>query len=174
MPVISGLTDPVMVKLFHKGWTDREIAEEYGITPSAVGQRRRKLGLHPNPVSLQVNKDLSVRWDIWSAKEGTAHHNLHSAKALKIWLRIQLGDTTLSEAQTHLAQMWVRGLMERGEVLCYDPGTEDGWWYRRRTPADRNLLIDWPEDLPFPSEKFRKALELPPRPPGDPGRGAFE
>lgn len=168
MPVISGLTDPVMVKLFHRGWTDQRIADEYGISPSAVGQRRRRLGLYPKPTSNRVNEGLSRRWNIWSAKEGTAHHNLHSAKALKVWLRLQLGDTSLSPKQVRTAQVWVRQLMERDEVLCYDPSTKEGWFYRPRTDEDRELLIDWPRDLPFPDEEFKRALELPTSPPGDP------
>lgn len=168
MPVISGLTDPVMVKLFHRGFTDKQIAAEYGISASAVGTRRRRLGLYPKPVSNQVNEGLSRRWDIWSSKEGTAHHNLHSAKALKVWLRLQLGDASLSEAQTRMAEKWVRGIMERNEVLCYDPGTSEGWFYRPRSREDRGLIIDWPRDLPFPSQDFKRALELPSSPPGDP------
>ncbi|BET51783.1 hypothetical protein RGQ21_67650 [Kitasatospora aureofaciens] len=170
----SGLTDATLVKLFHLGQTDNEIAGTYSITKQAVSKRRLKLGLERKPVSQRVNGYLAHRWAIWAPQEGTGHHNRHSAKALKIWLRLQLGDSTLSQKQIHLAEMWVRGLMERNEVLCYDPDTEDGWYYRSRTWRDRRLIIDWPEEIPFPDEDFEEALKLPSRPPGEPGAEPFE
>ncbi|MGC9439270.1 helix-turn-helix transcriptional regulator [Streptomyces sp. WG5] len=164
MPIDSGLTDALLVKYFYLGLTDKEIAKKHGITPQAVVKRRKKQGLFRKPVSMQVNEYLSQRWDIWAPKEGTGHHNLHSAKALKVWLRCRLGDDTLSDDQLHMAKMWEQGLRERDEVLCYDPSTKKGWYYRTRVPADGRLVIDWPRSIPFPDEKFKKALELPPKP----------
>ncbi|AWN05279.1 immunity repressor [Streptomyces phage Ibantik] len=164
MPQDSGLTDAILVKLFHLGRTDNEIAGTYGITKQAVSKRRLKLGLERKPVSQQVNGYLAHRWAIWAPQEGTGHHNQHSAKALRAWLRWRLGDTSLSKQQLHLAQAWAEGLQERGEVLCYNPDLEEGWYYRPRRESDGRRAIDWPEDLPFPDEKFKRALDLPPAP----------
>ncbi|KQX43529.1 hypothetical protein ASD97_26000 [Streptomyces sp. Root63] len=162
MPVISGLTDALLVKSFHRGLTDKAIAEEFGISVQAVSKRRMKLGLVRKPISRKVNEGLAARWSIWAPKEGTGHHNAYSAKALKVWLRMRLGDATLSAEQKNLALQWEGRLRDRETVLCYDPNRSEGWYYRPRTERDGRLVIDWPGDLPFPSEEFKRALELPP------------
>jgi hypothetical protein len=161
MPIDTGLTDAILVKLFHLGKTDREIADQYGVTVQAVSKRRVKLDLIRKPVSRQVNEWLATRWQVFSPQEGTGHHNRYSAKALRVWLRRRLGDDTLSAKQIDMADRWERRLRREGTVLCYDPTTEEGWYYRFRTKADNRLVIDWPRDLPFPDERFRRALELP-------------
>lgn len=161
MPIDTGLTDALLVKLFHLDKSDAEIAEQFGITVQAVSKRRMKLDLVRKPVSRQVNEWLATRWKVFSPQEGTGHHNRYSAKALRVWLRRRLGDTTLSAKQVEMADRWERRLRRDNIVLCYDPDTEEGWYYRPRTPADNRLVIDWPRDLPFPDERFRRALELP-------------
>lgn len=161
MPVDTGLTKPLLVKYFHQGKSDKWIADQFHITVQAVSERRVKLGLVRKPVSRQVNDYLATRWNIWSPKEGAGHHNAHSAKALKVWLRLRLGDPNLSDRQKEIAQMWENRLRDRDVVLCYDPDPKKGWSYRPRTSRDGRRVIDWPEDLPFPDEKFKRALELP-------------
>jgi len=164
MPIISGLTDHLLVKHFHAGMTDQEIAKLYGISVQAVAKRRMKpnLRLVRNPISREVNEYLAYRWKIWAPKEGTGHHNSYSAKALKVWLRRRLGDQTLSVQQLDMADQWERRLRSSKEVLCYDPDRPEGWYYRPRVwRRDGMRVIDWPEDLPFPDERFREALELP-------------
>ncbi|WP_327259933.1 hypothetical protein [Streptomyces sp. NBC_01240] len=161
MPIISGLTDSLLEKLFHTGLSDKEIAGRFGISVQAVSKRRMKLGLIRKPTSRQVNNWLATRWDIWAPNEGTGHHNAYSGKALKVWLRLRLGDTTLSEAQEELAEQWERRLRERDEILCYEPGSRRGWFYRPRTAEDGQRVIDWPEGLAFPDAAFKRALDLP-------------
>jgi hypothetical protein len=157
--------DPVLVRLFHKGVSDKQIADEYHVSVQAVNKRLTRLGLRRKPVSRQVSEYLSVRWKVHTVpRGGTSHHNLYSARRLREWLRLRLGDDQLSDEQKHRAQVWEERLRREGLVLCYDPEREDGWYYRPRTPADGRLAIDWPEDLPFPDERFRKALEIPPEP----------
>ncbi|WP_371665997.1 hypothetical protein OG306_33250 [Streptomyces sp. NBC_01241] len=163
MPIVSGLTDPLLVKLFHTGQTDKQIAERFGISVQAVSKRRMKLGLIRKPVSRKVNDYLAARWDIWAPSEGTGHHNAYSGKALKVWLRMRLGDSGLSQKQEHLAQQWERRLREQNEVLCYDPDPQRGWFYRPRTARDGQRVIDWPDGLPYPDEGFKRALDLPPQ-----------
>jgi predicted transcriptional regulator len=161
MPVITGLTDQILIKLFHTDWSDKMIAEEYGISVQAVSKRRTKLGLIRRPVSRQVNEWLRARWpDMVSTKGSDSHHNDHSAQRLREFLRLQLGDKTLSDRQVALVQAWAEERRKKDDVLCYDP--DQGWSYRPREKRDGNLVIDWPRDLNFPDEKFRKALELPP------------
>jgi hypothetical protein len=162
MPWESELTDATLVKLFHLGRTDKEIAKDYGITPQAVSKRRVKLTLRRQEVVDKVAEGLAARWTVFTVPTAESHHSRHSARALKVWLRRRLGDDKLSPAQIKLADQWERNLRRRNAVLCYDPSTKDGWFYRPRTPADGQRVIDWPADLPFPDEQFRRALELPP------------
>lgn len=167
MPIDSGLTDAILVKAYHLGRSDKEIAKEYGITVQAVNKRLRKLGLArwTRPTH-EVKEWLAYRWDVKASASGglESHHQRYSAKRLKVWLRRQLGDDTLSAQQLVQADQWERRIRARNEVLCYDPNRAEGWYYRPRRPSDGNLVIDWPRDLPFPDDRFKKALELPPEP----------
>ena len=162
MPINSGLTDAELVKLFHTGHSDVAIAKQFGITKQAVSKRRVKLGLIRKRVAKEVSEGLATRWEILTPAKGATHYKEHHARALRIWLRMQLGDQELSEGQQKLARDWVRELGARGEVLCYDPQLQNGWYYRTRTPEDERRVIDWPADLPYPSERFKRALDLPP------------
>lgn len=159
MPVISGLTDPILVKLFHMGQTDKQIAETYGISVQAVSARRTRLGLVRKRFSRQVNEGLATRWTIHTTQGRGSHHNHHAIKCLRVWLRFRLGDQDLSEVQIQQAEGWVAELWQQNKVLCYDP--EQGWYYRPRKPRDGRLLVDWPKSIPFPDERFKRALELP-------------
>jgi hypothetical protein len=161
MPTSLLPPDHELAKLYHRDVSDREIAERYGVTVQAVNKRLSAMGLFRKPISKQVNEALAARWTIWAPKDGTGHHNRYSAKALKVWLRRQLGDDTLSKAQLDMADRWERRLRRDNLVLCYDPNTESAWYYRPRTPQDGKLVIDWPKHIPFPNERFKRALELP-------------
>lgn len=97
MPVISGLTDPKMVKYFHQGKSDRWVAERFGISVQVVSARRQRLGLLRKPISRQANEALATRWKIKAEKNLGSHHNAHAAKSLKIYLRMRLGDASLSD-----------------------------------------------------------------------------
>src|SRR5690606_26025691 len=102
MPVDTGLTDALLVKLYHLGKSDAEIAEEYEITVQAVNKRLNKMGLtRRTKPNRQVNEWLAYRWDIKASKVGgpDSHHQRYSAKRLKVWLRMRLGDDTLSDRQ---------------------------------------------------------------------------
>ncbi|MEU0912148.1 hypothetical protein [Streptomyces althioticus] len=164
MPVITGLTDALLIKYFHLGMSDQEIAEKHGITVQAVSKRRVPLGLFRKPVSRQVNDWLSERMEVKTSQWGPSHHKKYSSKRLREWLRLRLGDDLLKPDQISRARAWERRLRRENVVLGYDPETEDGWYYRPRQPSDGRLVLDWPEDLPFPDERFRRALELPPDP----------
>jgi len=161
MPTPKLPPDPLLLKLVRSGLSNKEIARRYGVSHQAVSKKVRALGMRRRPVSDEVNAGLRQRWDIYSNPGKDSHHSRHSAKALKAWLRYRLGDPKLSDKQLTLAKTWIRELRERDEVLCYDRDLPDGWYYRPRRPEDDRLIVDWPADLPFPDERFRKALELP-------------
>lgn len=162
MPVISGLTDPILIKLFREGKGDEEIAQMYGITKQAVSNRRTRLGLRRDRIARQVSEYLACRWSIKTTMGPDSHHNQWPIMRLREWARVGLGDKSLSSKQYESAVKWMEQRRDRGEVLYYDPESVKGWFYRPRTEKDERLLVDWPEDLPFPSEKFRQALEFTP------------
>lgn len=41
----NNLTPERLTALFNKGWTDRQIADAYGLDPSSIRKRRSRLGL---------------------------------------------------------------------------------------------------------------------------------
>ncbi|MFE7752126.1 hypothetical protein [Streptomyces sp. NPDC057428] len=157
-------SDAVLKKLYDLGVTDKELAEQYGVTVQAVNKRFHKLGLPRRPTIVRrVNEALGQRWDLNHSK-GRHHHAKYAGKALKAFLRRQLGDDELGPTERHRAQQWEARMQAGHEVLCYDPDTEDGWYYRARRPEDGRMVIDWPEDWPVqPDPEFREALELPVR-----------
>lgn len=165
MPFDSGLTDALLVKYFHTGKSDKWIAERHGITVQAVSKRRKKQGLLRKPVVNQVSEALGKRWTVYTTPNRGSHHSAHQIKSLRFWLRRRLGDQTLKPDDIARAERWERQIRRENVVLCYDPTTKKGWYYRPRTPADGRLVIDWPSDWPEqPDENFRRALELPPEP----------
>ncbi|MFE8916866.1 hypothetical protein [Streptomyces globisporus] len=158
MPVKSGLTDYQMTKLYHAGVTDAQIAEMYGISVSAVGARRRRLNLPRKRIAQQVNEALISRWGVIPDK---SHHIEHTAKALKTYLRMRLGDSSVSASQRRTTDSWVERLKKRDVVVCYDPERVGGWYYRPRVASDERRVADWPASIPFPSVEFKRALDLP-------------
>ncbi|MFD5308301.1 hypothetical protein [Streptomyces ardesiacus] len=157
----SGLTDAELISRFHAGEKDREIAEDYGITPQAVEKRRRKLGLKRNRVYDTVNEGLRTRWDIKSATNSGGHMRKYAIATLKEWMRLRMGDKELSAESIHRAKAWAKERSIKEDVLYYDPDAPEPWLYRDRRPEDGRLAIDWPADLKFPSTKFRQSLEIP-------------
>jgi hypothetical protein len=164
MPTDVRFTDTELVEYFHLGWNNQRIADKFGVTRQAVSKRLVDMGLYRHPIAREVQAGLAQRWTIHTTPGKDSHHNSYSAKRLTEWLRWRLGDE-LSEDQIKRAKAWERRLHRDGTVLCYDPDTEEGWYYRPRLKIDGRLVIDWPRSLPFPSEKFKKALELGPEPP---------
>lgn len=164
MPVSYLPSDHELVKLFHLGRTDASIAHQFGVSVQAVNKRFQKLGLARRTTPTQQAKELlEYRWGRvrWNQDETRSHHNRYSAKALKVWLRRRLGDDTLSSQQVTMAERWERRLKREETVLCYNPDSEEGWFYRPRNGSRDRYVIDWPEDLPFPDQKIKRALELP-------------
>jgi hypothetical protein len=163
MPVSKLPSDYELLKMRHRGLNDEQIAAQFGATKQAVNKRLVKHE-RVRPVSTRVNEFLRYRWEIFQTQGTDSHHNRYSAKRLKEWLRWRLGDQTLSEDQLRRARVWEERLRREDIVLCYDRDQPEPWYYRAREKRDGRLVIDWPEELPFPDDKLRTALELPPAP----------
>ncbi|MEV6551761.1 hypothetical protein AB0M57_24025 [Streptomyces sp. NPDC051597] len=162
-------TDAEMTKLFHLGMTDAELAEEYDVTPQAVNKRFVKMKLRRKPIALRVNELVKSIWDVKTSRTGPSHHNAYILKNLKVYMRVQLGDTA-SEAQRREADWLIGRLIRDGAVIDYDADTESGWLYVPRKPEDGRRILRWPEGRELPEEDLQRAMELPstedsPRPP---------
>lgn len=153
-------SDSVMIKNFHLGVTDKELAEQYEVTIQAVSKRMVKLGLRRKPIAERVSAGINARWGrIETHRYGKSHHKAWPGKMLRAYLRSRLGDEQLRRYQVEEASAWVGSMADR--VLGYNPDVPEGWYYRPREPRDGRLVVDWPTEIPFPDEEFRRALELP-------------
>jgi transcriptional regulator with XRE-family HTH domain len=159
------LSDAALIELFHEGVSDKDIAAEFGITVQAVSKRRLQLHLPRKSTAQKVAASLRVRWKLRNTQDADSHSRKYANMRLREWLRYRYGDKDLSEDQIRLAKGWVRERMEQQDVLCYNPDLEEPFYYRARRPEDGRLLIDWPADLPFPSTRFKQALQIPLEPP---------
>jgi transcriptional regulator with XRE-family HTH domain len=134
-----------------EGYTEAEIASNYGVTPQAVSKRFKKMG-HPSRSSF---RDV-LPWQITSK-----HHALYAAQRLKAHIKERRGEELSDTARKRLRD-WRERLRRDGVVLDYrqlDIG--DPWQYVPRTEADNRLVIRWPADAEPPTEDQRKLLELP-------------
>ncbi|MFJ9771806.1 hypothetical protein ACIRVF_11215 [Kitasatospora sp. NPDC101157] len=140
--------DATLSKLYALGRTDRQIAEEYGVTVQAVNKRLTGMGLARRPVVNEVSALLKQVWTIQSHAGPGSHHDRSPAQSLKLWLRLKLRDQDMSERQRSTALAFERRLKREGAVLSYAP--DEGWSFVPRVAADENLAIRWPSDRPRP------------------------
>ncbi|MGG2462853.1 hypothetical protein ACO0M4_24050 [Streptomyces sp. RGM 3693] len=153
-------SDAELAKMFHLGVLDADIAEQYGATVQAVNKRLVKMGLRKKPIAVRVNELVKSIWDVKTSRSGPSHHNAYILKNLKVYMRVQLGDTA-SETQRREADWLIGRLIREGVVIDYDPETEEGWAYVPRKPQDGRRIIRWPEGTALPAADLQRAMELP-------------
>ncbi|MEU3825216.1 hypothetical protein AB0F36_07805 [Streptomyces sp. NPDC029080] len=136
--------------------TDQEIADKYDVTRQAVQSRWRKLGLERRPVVNQAN---SLIGNIWKIRSD--HHTLSPIMYLRVWIRLNLGDKTLSTRQTRDAMNFERRVRTNRVVLAYDPESDQGWSWESRTPRDDLLVVRLPDSGERPSEDVLRHFRLP-------------
>lgn len=161
------LSDQVLIQLAEQEWSDQRIADQYGVTRQAVQRRRVKLLGKKQTIAAQVNELLRVVWPAHNPTDERGHNRYYPIRMLRVWLRLQYGDKVPKKEERD-AKAWVAKMSMQDTVLRYDPSKEQVWYVRDRRPSDGRLLIDWPEGKPFPTRKFKKALEIP-EGPVDPG-----
>jgi len=152
--------DADLVKMFHLGRTNREIAEAYGVTVQAVDQRYAAMGLQRRPIVNQV-AHLLAPLQIISHNTGESHHNEWSMRLLRVYLRRQLGDRTLTEKQLNQARVFEEKIRDKGLILCYYRERHRGWVYEPRAASDGAMVVRWPEDAPRPEGNALRVLSLP-------------
>lgn len=152
--------DSELILMFRAGYTDKEIARDYGVTVAAVNKHRMRLVGPVKPIVNQVNDSLSVRWKVITG-EDSRDQGAGIIKSLRVFLRRQIGDDSLNASHLAKAREFENRIRKNNVVVEYHPDNLVPWSYRPRRPEDGRLVVDWPHDLPFPSEEFRQALELP-------------
>ncbi|MFI6682578.1 hypothetical protein [Streptomyces sp. NPDC050485] len=154
-------SDAELAKMFHLGVSDALLAEQYGVTVQAVNKRFVNMGLRKKPTAVRVNELVKSIWDVKTSRSGPSHHNAYVLKNLKVYMRVQLGDT-VSQTQQREADWLIGRLLRDNTVIDYAPETEDGWLYVPREPSDGRRIIRWPAGKELPGGELQKAMEFPP------------
>ncbi|MFB8199404.1 hypothetical protein [Kitasatospora purpeofusca] len=164
MPEYKLPSDSELSEMFIKGRTDTEIAKEFGTTRQAVSYKRSRLGYNVRPFSTRANDLISRVWkvQVLPDKAPGSHNQTGPMQALRVWLRLQLGDPSLSEKQRRAASGFEDRLRRELVVLAYDRQSVKGFYYLPREPGDGQLVIRWPEGVPRDLEA-EKYLTLPER-----------
>lgn len=130
----------MLQKYVERGLTHQQIADlitkETGvpIARSTVSAALSRAGLTD-----RVRYDEVIPW-----KPIKAIHNRHYALAmLRLEARRQ-GGLTLTEEQTKRLESWKAKLEEENALVVYLPDTEDGFYYVKRKPSEKDSLIRYP------------------------------
>ncbi|MEU3351283.1 hypothetical protein [Streptomyces sp. NPDC037389] len=163
--------DAELTKLFHLGVSEQEIATRYRASQQGVNRRMKKMGLIRTPLfNRRINALLGGIWDVKTDRTGgDTHHNAYAIRYLKVYLRLRLGDETVSPTERKKADRLIRSLVRENEVIHYDPTNADGWVYPPRLPSDGRRVLRWPEGVPLPEEEdLLRAMDLPEETPEGP------
>ncbi|MFJ9900265.1 ImmA/IrrE family metallo-endopeptidase [Streptomyces sp. NPDC091280] len=157
--------NPVLLKHYRDGMSDKEIAEVYGVSFQAVNKRLKELGIWRAPFKVQAQEILE---HVWPASETnrTEYMAINRARDFFYFLRRGLGEKTTTRTLVRGSERFDRLIRESGCVLDLRPGEAEGPWVLiPRLESDGNCVIRWPEGrAPFEDEKYRAALELPETP----------
>ena len=133
-------SDSMLQKYVERGLTHQQIADlitkETGvpIARSTVSAALSRAGLTD-----RVRYDEVIPW-----KPIKAIHNRHYALAmLRLEARRQ-GGLTLTEEQAKRLESWKAKLEEENALVVYLPDTEDGFYYVKRKPSEKDSLIRYP------------------------------
>ena len=152
--------DSELTSMFHMGLTNQEIADYFKVSRQAVSKRLVRLGLVRRPYSDRANKIIGRAWKIKNTKTKTSHHCKIEIKYLRWLLRRNLGDQ-LNDDQNGRLDRWIQRIKEQNIILCYDPNTLHGFYYRERQLEDGDLAMDWPRDVPLPEGDELGAIRIP-------------
>ncbi|MFF4815294.1 hypothetical protein ACFY2K_11975 [Kitasatospora sp. NPDC001309] len=147
-------------KLFALGYSNKKIAQMYGATAAAVDYRLHQIGLWRMPTINQVNTLIGQVWKVKATTGAGSHHNQGPIQYLKYWLRVRLGDSQMSDQQIAKAMRFEQRLRKELVVVAYDPETVAGFSYVSRLPSDEQLVIRWPEDVPYLDPEEMNLLRL--------------
>ena len=138
----SGLTLAVVEDLLGKGWSQSEIAREYGVTRQYVSWIRRHYNGRLNPKE-EVRQHFP--WKVPAAMGQTApYRNLRYHAEFFV-----TGGIGMSDVQLQRLRSFYKKLRDEDLVVEFDPNippepgvsSQGGWAYRKRRKSDGDLLI---------------------------------
>ncbi|MFD8018933.1 hypothetical protein ACFV6G_00690 [Streptomyces lavendulae] len=152
--LVRKLPDNVQLLMLQEaGKTHQEIADEYHTTRQAVTWRFNEMEKYSRGPLRQVTE--SIPWDISDRDLKRKVWKQEPYMGLRAFVQSRLGAEVGRRAE--LALKAFRNRVSRGEVLALD--AERGVHYVSREPADGNLVIRWPADMPQDDEQV-KLFEL--------------
>lgn len=143
MPTVRKLPDTTTLRrLRGQGWTQKQIAETYGASESAVWKAMQRAGY----ITPQVTYKDIIPWDIAEAHKATAIMERFRAIG-----KLRRG-VDLRPEEEHLLTRWLKDLEANELVVAYHPdapansaSTKGGFYYVPKTKDD-----DWIIRRPTP------------------------
>lgn len=121
-----------MQKRLDSGKTQREIAEEFGVSRSAIGMAMARYNLKGKRTRGRYMDTMP-----WTVAEEHRHH--WDARMLRLEGRRREGGA-LSDEELRWLQSWKDDLHERNCVIMYDARTREGFHSVPRREGDDDLL----------------------------------
>lgn len=129
-----------MARLRRQGVTYKQIAEQYGVTETAVYLRLKADGLAGDQ---KVSHKELIPWVVKGE-----HHHAHPALMLRVLSRERQGLGN-SQPRKRMLDKWLAEIKAADVVVCYDPDMPPnpaspitgGWWYSRRRKGDGDSII---------------------------------
>lgn len=133
----------VLISLRNRGWTDQQIAAQYGVSKHAVYLQLRDAGA----TKARPNYRAFIPWRVRRA------HTWTYPPTMLRYLAQQSEGKELPEAKARLLRKWLADIREADVVVCYDPEippnpaspVTGGFYYARRRPEDGESIIRQPE-----------------------------
>lgn len=143
----------MLLTLRRQGWSYEDIANEYGVSKSAVYlQLRQARGTKARPSYKHL-----IPWTV-----RREHTHAHPVTMLRLLGRRENGES-IPAVKERLLDKWLREVKEADVVLCYDPEfppnpaspTSGGFYYSRRRDSDGDSLTraDDEESHLIPTQK---------------------
>lgn len=148
-----------LLKLYRDGLSDKEIAVAFDVRPQAVNKRLGLIDIHRKPYSTQARDILET---VWPAKETQRNRfvGLYAGRSLYCWLRLRLGDTSLTQAQLRYARNFES--RSRDAVLDLRPEADESpWVWVPRLPSDDRRVVRWPAGRDLPDDGSHPMLDRP-------------
>ena len=125
------LPDPEIIrKMLERGKTQREIADEFGVTKQAVSFHVRRRNLTPAPPRYDAYIPWRIKFD---------HQNSHKYHMLQAHARRQMGLELAPSVERQL-DSFLRKLDRLNAVVDYTD--EDGFYFTPRRPEDDGIIRD--------------------------------
>lgn len=119
-------------RLLDKGLTQREIAEMYGVSRSAIGMAKMTYGL-------EAGKKRERYMDMIPWKVRPEHRMHWDARMLRLEARRRAGQD-LTDGQLRWLQGWRDDLEAANAVVMYNPRSEAGFHWVTKRDTDDDIL----------------------------------